>query len=55
MGEITTEYKVLIEKLKGRDHLKDLRVDERILLEEICREIVLWTGFIRIGTSGRFL
>jgi hypothetical protein len=44
------------ENLKGRDHLEDLGVDGKIMLEWIigkyCRR--LWTGFIwlRIVVSG---
>jgi hypothetical protein len=32
MGE-RSAYRVLVEKPYGRDHLKDLRVDERIILK----------------------
>jgi hypothetical protein len=45
--------------MKGRDHVEDLGVDVRIILEWILQEKVwrMWTGFIslRIGTSGRLL
>jgi hypothetical protein len=31
MGQMRNEYKTLVEKLKGRNHLKDLGIDGRIL------------------------
>jgi hypothetical protein len=30
-----TAYKVLVENLKGRDHLRDVNVDSKIILKEI--------------------
>jgi hypothetical protein len=30
-----TAYKVLVRKLKGRDHLRDVNVDSKIILKEI--------------------
>jgi len=45
--------------LKGRDHLEDLGVDGKIILERSLRKQSgkIWTGYIllRIGTSGRLL
>jgi hypothetical protein len=44
--------------LKERDHLADLDVNERIILELISKKCMwMWTGFIwlRIGTNGRLL
>jgi hypothetical protein len=45
--------------LKGRDHLEDLGVDGRIILEYILEKQgrKLWNGLIslRIGTSGGVL
>jgi hypothetical protein len=47
--------KLLLEDLKGRDHLKDLGVDERRDVREIGGKV--WTGVIcfRLGTSGGLL
>jgi ribonuclease I len=33
MGQMSNAYKMLVESLKGRDHLKDLGTDERIILK----------------------
>jgi hypothetical protein len=48
-----------LENLKGRDHLKDLGIDSKIILEQILgkRGWGVWTGFmwLRIGTSGGLL
>jgi len=45
-----------LENLKGRDHLKDLAVDNGIILEWILGKVGgrVWTGCIllRTGTSG---
>jgi len=45
--------------LEGRDHLDDLCVDERIILEWILGSWggKMWTGFVwlRIGTNGKLL
>jgi hypothetical protein len=35
MGEMRNAYKIWLENLKGRDHLEDLGVDGRIILEWI--------------------
>jgi hypothetical protein len=35
MEEIRNIYNIFVEKMKGRDHLKDLGVDGRIILERI--------------------
>jgi hypothetical protein len=44
-------------KLEGRDHLEDLRIDERTILKCIIKKLTarLWTGFvwIWIGSRGR--
>jgi hypothetical protein len=36
------------EKLKARDHLEDLDVDDRVILKRILNELSrrVWTGFI---------
>jgi hypothetical protein len=48
-----------LENLKGRDHLEDLDVDERIILGRILEKYCwnAWTGFIwlRIASSGGLL
>jgi len=50
---------MLVENLKGRDHLEDLGIDERIITEWILGKQgkKLWTGFIwlKIGNSGELL
>jgi hypothetical protein len=42
--------------LKGGDHMKDLGIDERIILKCIFKKLV-WTGFrwLRIGSGGGLL
>jgi hypothetical protein len=46
-----------LKNLKGQDHLEDLGIYEKIILEWILRKYSgkVWTGFIwlRIGTLGR--
>jgi hypothetical protein len=48
-------YRILVEKLKGKNHLRNQGVDGRIILRWIFRKYVVevWTGFIwlRIGAS----
>jgi hypothetical protein len=48
-----------LENLNGRDHLKDLSLDGKVILEWILRKDCgkMCTGFIwfRIGTSGGLL
>jgi hypothetical protein len=48
-----------LENLKGRDHLENLGVDGKIILEWTLGKYVawVWTQFVwfRIGTSGRSL
>jgi hypothetical protein len=43
------------ENLKGRDHLGDLGVDERIILEWVLKNWVMrmWTEFIWLRTEAR--
>jgi hypothetical protein len=52
-------YSILVANLKGRDHLEDVGVDGRIILERILGKKCgnFSTGFIwlRRGTSGRLL
>jgi hypothetical protein len=49
----------LVENLRERDHLGDLRVDERIILRWIFRkwDVGVWTGssWLVIGTDGGLL
>jgi hypothetical protein len=33
MDEMRNAYKVVVEKLKGRDHFKDLDLDRRIIFK----------------------
>jgi hypothetical protein len=51
--------KFLLENLKGRDHMEDLGIDRRIILEWILKKQVgrVWNEFIwlRTGTSDRFM
>jgi hypothetical protein len=59
MGEMRSEYKILVRMPKGRDHLEDLDVDGRIVLKCILEKWVwmVWTGsvWLRTGSSGRLL
>jgi hypothetical protein len=32
-GDMRNAYRILVEKLKGRDHYEDLCVDARVILE----------------------
>jgi hypothetical protein len=58
MGEVRNT-KFWLEDLKGRGHLEDIGVDERIILEWILekQDGKVWTGFIwlRIVTIGGLL
>ena len=59
IGERTGAYRTLVGKSDGRDHLKDSRVDGRIILIRIFRkwDVGVWTGLIRLrsGTGGGHL
>jgi hypothetical protein len=37
MGEVRNAYNILVTKPEGRDHLEDLGVDGRIILEWVLR------------------
>jgi hypothetical protein len=54
-GEKRNVYKILVGKLKGRDHLQERGTDVRIILEWILRKQGgrVWTGCIwpRMETS----
>jgi len=56
MGEERGTYRVLVGKPEGRDHWRDLGVDEWIILGWISRrwDVGIWTGlgWPRIGTGG---
>jgi len=56
MEEMTNGYNVLVGEPKPRDHLEDLGVDERIILELILGiwHGSIWTGFVwrRIFVNG---
>jgi hypothetical protein len=58
MGELRNAHKILVGESEG-DHLKNLDVDGRIILEWILEKYdgKLWTGFfwLRIGTIGRLV
>jgi hypothetical protein len=55
MADLRNAYCVSVGKPKGRDHLEDVGVDCKIILEWILGKYDgrLWTGFIwlRMGTS----
>jgi hypothetical protein len=55
--EIHTRF--WLENCKGRNHLEDLDIDGKLLLELILEKWdgKVWTGciWLRIGTSGRLL
>jgi hypothetical protein len=56
MGEKRGEYRVLVGKPKGNNHLEDPGVDGRIILRWIFRKwyVGAWTEsiWLRIGTGG---
>jgi len=58
-GERRGVYRVLVGKLRERDHLGDPDVDERIILRWNFRkwDVGVWTGssWLRIGTGGGHL
>jgi len=59
MGERRGVYRVLVGSLKERDHLKDPRVDGRVILRWIFSkcDVGAWTKsmWLRIGTGGGHL
>jgi len=59
MEDLKNVAKFCFEDLKGRDHLKDLGVVGKIILEWVLGKLggKGWTGFIwlRTGTSSRTL
>jgi hypothetical protein len=59
MGEGRDIYRILVGRPKGRSHLEDPGVDERIILNCILKnwDGWTWTGLIwlRIGTGGGLL
>jgi len=56
MGEERGVYRVLVGKLEGKDHWRDLGIEGSIILECICRrwDVGIWTGlgWPRIETGG---
>jgi hypothetical protein len=57
MGERRVVYRVLVGKLRERDHLEDSGLDGRIILRLRKWGVVAWTGSmcLRIGTGGGHL
>jgi hypothetical protein len=59
MEEMRNTYRILVGKLKEKDHLEDKGVDGRIILKWILGKwsLEVWTGFIwlMLWTSGGFL
>jgi hypothetical protein len=59
IGEITNGCKILVRNMKGIDHLEELGVDGRIILELILgkQDGKVWTEFIwlRVGTINGIL
>jgi hypothetical protein len=59
LGEGRGVYRVLVEKLRERDHWEDPGVDGRIILRWIFRkwDVGVWTGlsWLRIETAGGHL
>jgi hypothetical protein len=53
MGEMRNAYKIFVRNLKGKDHVEDLCVNWRIILEGFLwkQGVKLWT-WLRIGISG---
>jgi hypothetical protein len=52
--EMENPYKILTKNLKGRDHLEDLGVEGKIILEWILKRQrgMVWTGLIWLRTGG---
>jgi len=57
MGERRGVYRVLVGKLRERDHLGNQGVDWSVILRWIFRIVGVWIGssWLRIGTSGGHL
>jgi len=55
MEEMKNAYKLWSENVKGRDHVEDTGIDERIKLRWILKYgMLMWAGFIwhRTGMNG---
>jgi hypothetical protein len=59
MGEIRNAYNTLVGKPEGKNHLEDLGIDGKIILEWVLMIYggVVWNGciWLRIGSSGGLL
>jgi hypothetical protein len=59
MAEMRNAYNILVGKPEGKNHLEDLDVDRKMILEWIVGtwDVKVWTGCMwhRIGTSGGLL
>jgi hypothetical protein len=53
-GEKRNAHRILVRKLKERDHLEGLGVERRIILKGVLQKLDerTWAGFIRL-TKGR--
>jgi hypothetical protein len=56
--EMRNVYRILVQKMKGWYHLKDLGIDRKIILKFILRKYSdeMWTGImcLRLGNEGGF-
>jgi hypothetical protein len=52
-GEMNNAYKILVMKLKGRNYLGDLGIDEGLMLRWILKKqsMTVWAGLIWLRTE----
>jgi hypothetical protein len=60
MGQKRSVHRILVGKTGGNNHLEDLGVDRRRIIERIDLKEIFWEGvvcsiWLRIGTSGGIL